>query len=219
MGGGGTVYAQGQGGFQGFGSYGGVGWQGAYPANYGAGGGPAPSYPGGYAPAGYKDPSGKYSSIGGAQGAGIVTGGIMTGYSQFQSAEAGGVGTGQAAASGIMTGAGSIAMMGAVANWGATGALLGMGPVGWAILGALAIVGGIMLGSGGKEEEYRKVETKESMNQISSRIDISNNHLEWVNRNLVALRQELTFIMQRSYYFRERDEVENFAIGSMRGAA
>ena len=64
----------------------------------------------------------------------------------------------------------------------------------------------------------RRVEEKTSINSVASRIDISNRHLEWINRNLVALRQELTYILPQSAYFAEkRTEEDLFSINSARG--
>jgi len=142
--------------------------------------------------------------------------GAVTGYNAYQSATAGGIPEGQALASGIMTGAGSAMFAGGMGAAMAAG--VAMGPVGWIGLGIMAV--GMALGMfGGKDSSWSKTETKTSERRISSRIDITNKNLEVINRNLVALRQELTYIMPRSYYFSERDTVEDdFSLSRRRGA-
>ncbi len=162
-------------------------------------------YPGGQGPAGYRDPKaggkGKFTAKQKAAG-GIAS--AMAGYSSYQSSIASGASQGRA------VGAAALSTIG-------TGLMMFGGPVGM-VVGGIMQLGSALLGSGGGASS-RSVEIKENTKQVSSRIDISNRHLEWVNRNLVAMRQEITFIMQQSYYFRERNETEAFAIGSQRGSA
>ncbi len=235
---GGTVYAGGRGG--------GVigqwmntpigGYSATYPGGYsymsGIGGGA-----GGIGIGMSSDPRGR-NLIGRTRGqaARAGAGGVMLGYSASQSIS-GGTGTGGPQAgigSGLMAAGGAGVMMGigfgGVAAGAATGIAAGsmgimagltaIGPLGWIAIGAILI--GTLFSSGvfgGADKEQETRETKETTKAITSRIDISNKELAWVNRNLVSLKQELTFIMQESYYFRERSETENFSIGSARGAA
>ena len=133
----------------------------------------------------------------------------------------GGLGT----AGGLMSGVGGAAMGAAmlgigqgVAATAGSAAVIGslgfLGPLGIALM-----IGGMIMSSMQEAPTTRREEVKEQTRQISSRIDISNKQLDFVNRNLVSLREELTFIMSKSFYFSERDEVTNFAIGSARGGA
>ena len=89
--------------------------------------------------------------------------------------------------------------------------------VGW--IAAAVMVAGMAIGlfSSPEEPEYRQEEVREQTNQLASRIDITNSSLEWVNRNLVEMRQELTYIMRESFYFSEKSEAERFSIDSSRG--
>jgi len=64
---------------------------------------------------------------------------------------------------------------------------------------------------------WRQEQIREQTMQIATRIDVTNKELQWVNRNLVALRNEIVYILPRSYYFRERGINEDFAIDSRRG--
>ncbi|KKM98130.1 hypothetical protein LCGC14_1161040, partial [marine sediment metagenome] len=166
----------------------------------------------------YQTKSGQITSSKGISpgviGSGVT--GAMTGFSQFQQVQAAGGSMGQSIGSGILTGGGAAAMMGGMMNLGAGGALLGLGPVGWIALGIMAAIGGSLLGQTDEPETYRE-EIREQTVQISSRIDVSNSHLEWVNRNLVALRQELTYILPQSAYLSERGIADDFAIGVQRG--
>jgi len=149
--------------------------------------------------------------------------GAVTGYSAFQSAQAGGIPMGQSIASGLLTGIGS-GMFGAgaagmgTAMAGGAGMMAALGPVGWIGLGIMAV--GMALGMfGGKDSSWSRTETKTTERRISSRIDVTNKNLEIINRNLVALRQELTYIMPRSYYFSERSTIEDdFSLDRRRGA-
>ena len=154
--------------------------------------------------------SGTYRQASRGQLAGAAVGGMMTGYSQYQSAQAGGISQGQAAASGVMTGVGSALLTVAMINaWN---------PVGWVIAGAL-LVGGILTGTlGGKKSKQESVTEQSTENKVASKIDVTNQHLQVINRNLVAMRQDLTYIMPRSTYFSERRSIDDvFSISSQRG--
>jgi len=79
-------------------------------------------------------------------------------------------------------------------------------------------VGSVMQMFAPKDKKVQtKIEEKTETKQVTSRIDISNKQLQLVNRNLLALKDELTYIMQTSYYFRERNVEDRFAIDSQRG--
>ena len=137
------------------------------------------------------------------QAAGIGVMGAMTGYSQFQSAQAGGMPLAQSIGSGILTGAGSILAGVAIANeWN---------PVGWILTGAL-LIGGLLMGSlGGKKSQQTSVTTSTQENAISSKISVSNKQLELVNRNLIALRTDIrSYILPSSSYFSAKSgNIEN----------
>lgn len=172
------------------------GWIGSGKGNTSAGG----NYPGGYAPPGYADP-GK-SGMTGSQKAGMgVAGGLMA-FSQYQSVRTAGGSSGEAIGSAALMGIGGMLMMSG-------------NPVGIIAGGIMMIVGSI-IGQGAQGETYRE-DVKEQTNQIASRIDVSNSHLEWVNRNLVALRQELTYILPNSTYFGETNTADEFGISAQRG--
>jgi len=167
----------------------------------------------------YKTASGAITPQAG--GGGMAAGGAIMGFSQYQSASQSGASTGTAVGSGVMTGIGGLGLMAGMAGAfsagglasGALPMLAGLGPVGWIAAGAL-LIGGMIMGN----KHLNFVErTKETTKSITSKIDISNKELSWVNRNLVSLRQELSYIMQDSYYFREKDPTESFAADSQRG--
>jgi hypothetical protein len=133
------------------------------------------------------------------QAAGLTGMAAMTGYSQYQSAIAGGISPGQSAASALLTGVGSAGLMAGMAGIGVLG--LSAGPVGWIGLGLMAI--GMALGAfGGKKSQQTSVTTSTQENAISSKIEVSNKQLELVNRNLIALRTDIrTYILPGSAYF------------------
>jgi hypothetical protein len=159
---------------------------------------------------------GGYSKMAGKGG---PTGGQLLGfgYSTAMATQAGG---GLGTAGGIMGGLGaagmgmaSLGFMGAgTASAYGLGAFLG--PVGLALS-----IGGMIASALQEPPEWTKTQENESTKQITSKIDVTNSELNWVNRNLVAMRNELTYIMQRSYYFREREPNEDFAIDAGRGGA
>jgi len=102
---------------------------------------------------------------------------------------------------------------------GAYGAAAMMMPGGQPI-GAALMLGSMLMGMFAPQPEqpaWRQEETREQTQQIASRIDVTNKSLEWVNRNLVELRQELTYILSESYYFSEKSEAERFSIAAARG--
>jgi len=80
------------------------------------------------------------------------------------------------------------------------------------VIGGVMMVAGMIMGAMNEPEKptYRKEEVKEQTVQIASRIDITNASLEWVNRNLVEMRQELTYIMRESFYFKNPAEKKNY---------
>jgi TP901 family phage tail tape measure protein len=171
----------------------------------------------------------------------------LTGYSMYQSARAGGASRGRAMGAGIMGGLGAgalgVGLMGGfaapllmggvmqagVAGMAATGGIWagGMGALGgvlaaipvwgWIALGAGLLAGSMLLGRGGKQTQTQ-VETSTQMKNVASRIDVTNAKLELINRNLIALRQDLTYILPQSAYFAEKRNLEdNFSLDSRRG--
>ena len=133
---------------------------------------------------------------------GAVTG-ALTGYSQYQAMRAGGMSPGYSAAAGGLMGVGGLMMA----------------IPGFQLAGGILMAGSMLMQMFGKREKTREttVETRTQTKQVTSRIDISNKQLELVNRNLLALKDEITYIMQASYYFRERNVEDRFAIDSQRG--
>ncbi len=95
-----------------------------------------------------------------------------------------------------------------------SGAMAGMtlgGPIG-AVLGGLY---GAIRGGQSKTTE----EIQNQTFQVSSRLEVSNKQLQMVNRNLVALRSELTFILKPSSYFSEKSGglEDEFSLASKMG--
>jgi len=142
---------------------------------------------------------------------GGMTTAAMTGYSQYQSMQARGK---DPMMSGISAG-----MMGMGSLWMTGGMMAGPAGVPAIALGAIMVVGGMLIDAftdKGKQVETT-VEERTQTKQVTSRIDVTNKQLELVNRNLLALKDEMTYIMQTSYYFRERNVEDRFAIDSQRG--
>ena len=161
--------------------------------------------------------------------AGIIGGGIegvMTGYSAYQSAKAGGATPLKAG----MQGAGSVGMgvgaalvtgsyMAGAGTAGYTGAANFWNPVGWILLivAALMMIGSLFMKD--KKAEQESSESRNTEQKVSSKIDITNKQLEIVNRNLVALKNTITtYILPSSAYFAEKMGLdEQFAVNSRRG--
>lgn len=98
------------------------------------------------------------------------------------------------------------------------GGIVSMVPGGQAIGGILS-VGSMLLGLFKKSVTVQE-ETRTETKQISTKIQVSNKELSVVNRNLVALRQEKTFILPESAYFSTKNTIEDeFALHSSRGLA
>lgn len=140
---------------------------------------------------------------------GGITTGALIGYSAYQSMASKGVNKGYAGAAGGLTGVGSgLTMLGMMSGqyW-----LAGVGML-------MAGVGGIMQMSakGGTTTQIQE-QTRTETRQVTSKIDITNKQLEVVNRNLVAMRESMEYIMTSSYYFRERTMEDRYAIDSQRG--
>jgi len=100
----------------------------------------------------------------------------------------------------------------------AAGAAVGSlaGPLGAAIGASLgAIYGGITAATPKVTEEIAN-----NTLQVASKIDVTNKQLEYVNRNLLALRQELTYKLPDSAYFSESTNIaDQFSLHSRRGLA
>ena len=131
-------------------------------------------------------------------------------------------------------GAAGLVAAGAYGGYKSGGALgAGLGGAGGAVLAAglftanpavMAVGLGLMIVSQmtdmfKTQKDTVTVESRQQTLQVASRIDVTNRTLELVNRNLIALRQELTYIMPRSAYFSEsRGNIEDqFSIDSRRG--
>ncbi len=147
---------------------------------------------------------------------GLAVGGILTGYSQFQAMKAAGMEPGMAAVSGIGMGAGGAMFAGSLAAQAASGAAA-MGPVGWIGLALMAI--GMAAGIFGKKGGLQtSMVEKTAENKVASKIDVTNKNLEIINRNLVAMRSDLTYILPASAYFAEKRGIDDiFALNSTRG--
>jgi len=144
----------------------------------------------------------------------------LTGYSSYQSAQAAGASGAASMGAGMLGGLGGLAggIAGGLAATG--GVLLGMGPVGWAVLAGALIVGSMFLSSGGKKQQTQtSIETSTQEMRVASKIDVSNKKLELINRNLVALRNTMeTYILPSSAYFSTARNLEDeFALSARRG--
>ncbi len=141
-------------------------------------------------------------AVPGLTGAQLIGGGLtagLAGFSGFQAAGGGGWG----ALRGGLAGAGSALM--------AFG-----GPIGMAV-GGLMTLGSMFIK--GQQDPGQPPNTSTTENfSVTSRIDVTNKQLMMVNRNLVALRQELTYILPESAFFSEKNTLEdNFAVSMQRG--
>ena len=150
--------------------------------------------------------TGKPQATYGSMFGGAVSSGLMA-YSQYQSmTQQGGTNPMYAGAAAGLMGVGGMLMM--------------SGPSPAAGIGMIMVLAGYLMQAfnpskktTSEVKESSKTETK----QITSKIEVTNKQLELVNRNLVAMRDDLTYIMQQSYYFRERNTEDRFAIDSQRG--
>ena len=107
-------------------------------------------------------------------------------------------------AGGGMAGAGGGGIGSAVG--GVIGGAIGSfgGPVGVMIGGLIGSMVGGLFDQGGEEEQIDRKEEQRTT-RIASKLEIANKQLEWVNRNLVALRTEQEpYPMPESAYFAER---------------
>ena len=96
--------------------------------------------------------------------------------------------------------------------------LAAIGPLGWVALAAVA-VGMILSTVGKKKATQTTVDERTSETNVASRIDVSNQKLELINRNLIALRSTMeTYVLPDSAYFGEKTNIEDqFALHSRRG--
>lgn len=149
---------------------------------------------------------------------GAVLGGL-TGLSMYNQAKVSGASNGTSLASGIMSGIGFGGIGALTASGVGLGALMS-NPVGW-VLGGLAL-GGMALGLFGKKKKSTTTDIQNQIQieqqQVASKIDITNKQLEIVNRNLVALRQTITYILPSSAYTAEKTNIEDqFSLNKRRG--
>lgn len=149
---------------------------------------------------------GLLSSLGGLSGlAGGALNAGMVGYSAYQSAGGSSGNRGLGLAAGAM---------------GGIGAGLMMIPSGVTqVIGGAMMVGSMLLGMFKKSVDVQ-TEIKNETKQVASKIQLSNKELSVVNRNLVALKNEKTFILPESAYFSTAANIgDAFALHSSRGLA
>lgn len=131
-----------------------------------------------------------------AKGVGGVINAGLVGYSAYKNAGGGG--------------------RGMAAGWlGGAGSLVATIP-GYEAVGGLMMVASMMFSKKQKETQ-KTVETE--LKNIATKIQVSNKELQVVNRNLVALRNEKTFILPESAYFSSKlGNIEDaFSVHSSRG--
>jgi len=167
--------------------------------------------------------------LGGLGGIGNVANSALVGYSAFQSA-GGSNGGGLAATAGILGGVGSLGVgigmagvgaaataAGGMAALGTKGALAALGPIG---IAGIALVGASMLIPLFQKSVKVQEEIKTETGNVASKISLSNKELSVVNRNLVALKNEKTFILPESAYFSTANNIgDAFALHASRGLA
>ena len=130
-------------------------------------------------------------------------------------------------AKGVVGGLGSVAsgIGGGVAALGAMGAFAGggmlAGAAGMAILGPIGIALGaaLMIASMFMQSDNKSTQTQTSETKVASKIDVSNQKLELINRNLLALANTMsTYALATSSYFSEKNGSldSQFALGSAR---
>jgi len=172
---------------------------------------------------GGKGGGGIINSLMGMIGGGKSGGGILGGLGKMLGGK-GGMGGGPLGA--IMGGMslanmykmkGSGNIMGGLTKGATSGMQVGsmFGPVG-SVIGA---IGGGIFGAFKAGQSKTVTEAGQSFtNKVAPKIDVTNKQLEIVNRNLVAMRQELSYIMQESYYFSaKRGNLEDeFSLDSRR---
>jgi len=167
---------------------------------------------------------GESSSLGTATRGQVLGAGVtaaLTGYSMYQGA-GGAQGGGMAMGAGIMGGLGAgmmgLSSLGFLAGSSGLAGTIGglLGPVGLGLVVGAMIMSAVAAKD--KEGEEVSIESRTEARSIAPRIDVTNKKLEIINRNLVALKQELTYILPQSAYFSEATNIEdNFAMNSMRG--
>ncbi len=114
------------------------------------------------------------------------------------------------------TAAGSIFSVGAAAGGAGAAGLLGSALIPGI---GLALALGAMIWSATQKSKSTQVAEQTQTKQVTSRIDVTNKKLDLVNRNLVGLRQDLTYILPESSYFSEKTNLEDeFSVNSRRGA-
>ena len=92
-----------------------------------------------------------------------------------------------------------------------------MGPVGW-ILAIGLLIAGMFMSSKAKSVSQQSQTTD---NRISSKIDVTNQNLEVINRNLVDLKTAVTtYVLPTSVYFSSKRNIEDeFSLSMRRGLA
>ena len=101
---------------------------------------------------------------------------------------------------------------GTAGMWGgASGALLGAQLGSMVLPGVGTVIGSVLGGLAGsmfgkvKKDEPKIEDARQDLANIPSKLDITNNQLEIVNRNLVALRERFEpYPLRESFYFRQR---------------
>ncbi len=143
-------------------------------------------------------------------GGGAASGGLAAGITGGLGALGVGIGTLQGGIGGLFGAAGVNAAGEAVGAGLLSSSLI-------PVIGLLLGIGSLIFSLTRSQPKFSREETQEQTKQIGSRIDITNKQLEFVNRNLVALRQEITFILPESAFFSERAPTDRFAIDAQRG--
>lgn len=103
------------------------------------------------------------------------------------------------------------------------GALGGIGSIAATQPGMIGFAGQAMMFISmlfAKKQTQSQTTIEKELKEIATKIQISNKELSVVNRNLIAIRQEKTFILPESAYFSTASNIgDNFALHSSRGLA
>ena len=106
------------------------------------------------------------------------------------------------------------------AGLGGVGSLLMASPTGYGqLIGGILVVASLMM-QDRSDKKQQQEETKTELQNIATKIEVTNKSLAVVNRNLVTLKNEKAYILPESAYFSSKSNLEDeFSVHSLRGVA